>query len=213
MIDKIIVNEQSSIKIITNNKIIYFDPFNIKSENNDADIIFITHSHYDHFSIKDINKVRKDNTIFIIPKDMLSLLLEINIKENNIISLLPKEEIEINNILIKGVLAYNIDKAFHKKENNWLGYLINLDNNTIYVCGDTDNIPEMDNIKCDILFIPIGGIYTMNYKEASIITNKINPKIVIPIHYGTIVGTKKDFDKFKKLIDKNIEVIERISLQ
>ncbi|MBR3229460.1 MAG: MBL fold metallo-hydrolase [Bacilli bacterium] len=192
------VNTQSSIKIDN----IYFDPYQIEKETNDAKIIFITHPHYDHFDINSIKKIENKDTVFVIPDDE-------NIKENlnnrKIFVINPNKEYKIQNIRFKTVPAYNIDKTFHKKEYNWVGYVVYLDK-TYYIMGDTDSTKEAEGIKCDHLFIPIGGTYTMNYKEAAQLTNIIKPKIVTPIHYGKVVGKKEYGEKFKKLINEDIKV-------
>lgn len=199
--NNIAINEQNSIKIEN----IYIDPFNIKDESHDARLLLFTHSHYDHFSKKDYEKVSNDKTIFVMPTSMLNEEDFNNAKGLNI-----NESITLDNITITGVPAYNEIKPFHPKRNNWLGYIIEFNNEVIYVCGDTDALKENESINCDTLIIPIGGTYTMNYKEAAEFTNKINPKRVIPSHYGTIVGNKKDAIKFKELINNNIIVEEKI---
>lgn len=205
MIDNIKCLGHSSVNLINNNKIIYIDPYNIKENNNDADIIFITHSHYDHFSINDINKIKKNNTIIVITEDLYNYVLDLNFKEDNIIKVLPNNNYTIDNIRFTTIPSYNINKKFHPLDNNWVGYLIEIDNIKYYIPGDTDLTEESKNIKCDILFVPIGSTYTMDYKEASNLTNIIKPKIVIPIHYGSIVGSKEDAIKFKELVDKDID--------
>lgn len=204
MIDNIKCLGHSSVNL-TNDKVIYIDPYNLKESNKDADIIFITHSHYDHFSINDINKIKKNNTIIIITEDIYNNVLKLGFNESNIIKVLPNNNYTIDNIKFTTIPSYNINKNFHPLDNNWVGYLIEIDNIKYYVPGDTDLINEAKEVKCDILFVPIGGTYTMNYKEAASLTNIIKPKIVIPIHYGSIVGSMEDADKFKKLIDNDIE--------
>ena len=204
------VNCQSSIKIMKE-KTLYFDPLKTE-EQHDADYIFITHTHWDHFSSEDILKTKKEDTIIIGPSDILEESLNLGFSKENIIIMKPNEELNIDSINIKTVPSYNKNKSFHPKENNWLGYVITLDNEIYYILGDTDALEENENIKCDILLIPIGGTYTMDYQEAATFTNKINPKKVIPIHYGMVVGSKEDFTNFKNLINKNIEVEEKINL-
>ncbi len=201
--NEISVNCQSSIRI-DNEKVIYFDPFKIEKETHDADIIFFTHEHYDHYSKEDYMKVSKKDTIYVMPKSMGNDFDEIALLLN------PGDKTQVLGIHVETNRAYNIDKPYHPKDNNWLGYKLYLKGYSIYVCGDTDYVPELKNIKCDILFVPIGGKFTMDYKEAARFTNDIKPKYVIPIHYGSIVGSLDDFDKFKELIDKDIEVIRRI---
>ncbi len=186
-------------------KIIYIDPFKIKEEYKDAYIIFITHSHYDHFSVEDINKIKKENTIIIITKDLEEKAINLGFKKENVIIVEPNKEYEIEDIKIKTVPAYNINKKFHPKENNWVGYIIYINGISYYISGDTDITEENKNVKCDVAFVPIGGTFTMDFKEAASLINEIKPKIVVPIHYGEIVGTKQDAVEFEKLIDKNTE--------
>ena len=123
----------------------------------------------------------------------------------------PNEEINIDNISIKTIPAYNINKEFHPRENNWLGYIVTYNNITYYIAGDTDKTKEAESVVCDIAFIPIGGYFTMDVNEAAELVKTINPKIVIPIHYGSIIGDKEDGKRLKEcLSDTNIEVIEKL---
>ena len=202
MLDNIEVLIHSSIKF-SKDIIIYFDPYKINKDYHDADIIFITHSHYDHYSPLDIKKVIKDNTIVVCPKDVKEELLKLDIK--NIIEVVPNKDYEVLNIKFKTIPAYNINKNFHPKENNWIGYLINYNNVKYYIAGDTDITEENKNIICDVAFVPIGGTFTMDYKEAASLINEIQPKIAVPTHYGLIVGNKDDGIKFSKLLNNSIE--------
>ena len=202
MKEKLQIFWHSSIKI-TGDKIIYFDPFNIKENFSDADYIFCTHSHYDHFSPEDINKVKNNNTKLIVTKDVIESAAKL-INKNNIVLVQPNEEYKIDNLVIKTVPAYNKVKKFHPKENNWVGYIVEINGQKYYIAGDTDNIEELHNIKCDVAFLPVEGTYTMDYKEASELANVINVKLVIPTHYGEIVGDKDDGIKFANLV-KNKE--------
>lgn len=204
------VNCQSSIKI-TGEKIIYFDPLKVE-ESHDADLILITHSHWDHFSKEDILKIKKETTKIIAPKDSKEEILTLGFTESNIYIVEPDEEFSLHGILIKTVLAYNKTKTFHPKENKWLGYVVKIEDTIYYVMGDTDALEENKNITCDVLCIPIGGTYTMNATEAAEFTNILNPKKVIPIHYGLVVGTEYDLDTFKQLLNKKIEVEEKITI-
>ena len=108
-------------------------------------------------------------------------------------------------MLIETVSAYNIDKTFHPKANGWVGYIFNLEYERIYITGDTDITPEALNVKCDLMFVPVGGTYTMNYVEAAKLVNHIMPTIVVPIHYGSVVGTAEDAKNFKCLLNSKIE--------
>ena len=185
--------------------VIYFDPFKVNKNYNDADIIFITHSHYDHYSKEDINKIRKKDTIFIAPIDLLNTLLNNDIIKENIITVVPNEKYTVSGINFKTIPAYNTNKQFHPKENNWVGYLIKLNNITYYIAGDTDITKENKKIKCDIAFVPVGGTYTMDYKEAADLINIIKPQIAIPTHYGSIVGNINDGLNFSKLLNNDIK--------
>ena len=205
MLENINVLCHSAIRLEIDNKIIYIDPYSLTSNANDADLIFITHDHYDHFSIEDIKKVEKSNTIFIIPESMLENAIKSGIKENRIIKIKPNQNYKYENLKIETIPAYNVNKKFHPKENNWVGYLIEYNNVVYYIAGDTDITNENKKVKCDIAFVPIGGTYTMNYKEAAKLINEIKPKFVVPIHYGKIVGTKQDALIFDKLLNEDIK--------
>ena len=199
MLDKIEVLIHSSIKF-NKGLIIYFDPYKIDRDYHDADIIFITHDHYDHYSPLDIKKLIKDDTIIVAPQDIGEKL-----STNNIIGVVPNKNYEVLNIKFKTIPAYNVNKNFHPKENNWVGYLLEYNNIKYYIAGDTDITKENQDIVCDVAFVPIGGVYTMDYQEAAKLINKIKPRIAVPIHYGLIVGNKDDGIKFSKLLNNNIE--------
>ena len=195
----------STIKFKINNKIIYIDPYNIKKEYKDADLIFITHNHYDHFSKEDIKRIKKENTIIVITEDIYNDALELNFEEKNIVKVIPNREYQVEEISFNTIPSYNINKKFHPKENNWVGYILNINDIKYYIAGDTDINEENKRVDCDVAFLPVGGTYTMNYSEAAELANIIKPKIVVPIHYGIIVGTKEDATNFKELINKDIE--------
>ncbi len=180
---KININYQNSIQL---NENIYIDPYKL-TEYTDAKYIFITHSHYDHLSPEDITKIITNNTIVIAPTNCLNDLLNLSISKDNILLVEPNKEYQLEDISFKTVRAYNINKQFHPKENNWVGYIININNETSYIVGDSDYIEEMNNIKCDNLFIPCGGIYTMDVEEAIEAIDAIKPKNVYPTHYGSVV--------------------------
>ena len=194
---KIEVITQSAIKL-TGDKIIYFDPYKITNEYHDADYIFITHDHYDHYDEESINKIVKESTKIIVPK-----CLE-EIKNNLVVE--PNKEYKIDDLSFKTIPSYNLNKPYHPKEKEYVGYLINIEGITYYIMGDTDVTNEALEVKPDVCFVPIGGTYTMDYLEAVDYINKINPKKVIPIHYGSIVGDITLGNKFKEKINNNIEV-------
>lgn len=206
MLNNITINCHSSIKI-QKGKTIYIDPFRINEVPHDADFIFITHSHYDHYSPKDILKVAKIDTIFITIEEIKSSILVMGVPEEQIIVVEPLKEYEIKNLKFSTLPAYNLNKKFHLKENGWVGYLIELDNFKYYIAGDTDNVEELQSLNCDVAFLPIGGTFTMNYEEAANLANTVNAKIIVPTHYGELVGNNKDLENFMKLTKKKVNVL------
>jgi len=179
------------------NKNIYIDPFQLKTSE-PAKIILITHSHYDHCSPQDIQKIVTPETTIIATPDCTSSLTKFEKATLKLAE--PGSSFEVDNIKIDTVPAYNIGKQFHPKANEWLGYILTINKKRIYHAGDTDLIPEMENINPDIALLPIGGKYTMDAKEAAQAAKKLNTKVAIPMHYGTIIGTKEDAETFKSLL-------------
>ena len=208
MLDKVKVLYHASIVLHDN---IYIDPYKIVNETHNAKYIFVTHSHYDHLSIEDIEKVRNEDTIFFLTPDCKEKLLDIGVSEKRIVCVAPNEIYKFGKIEVNVIAAYNVDKEYHPKENNWVGYLIKIQGVSYYIMGDTDQNEDNENIKCDVLFVPIGGTYTMDYKQAAEYTNLIKPKYVIPIHYNSIVGKKEDADEFAKLLDHRIKCFVYLS--
>ena len=206
MLDNIEVLYHSSIRI-NKEKIIYIDPFKIDRNFNDADIIFITHDHYDHYSEEDIDKVINENTTIIIPEELLTKLLRKGINKNAIITVEPNKNYMVQGIKFETISAYNTNKTFHPKENGWVGYIIIINGIRYYIAGDTDITEENKQVKCDVAFVPVGGTYTMDFKEAASLINEIKPKIAIPIHYGSIVGTEQDAIDFIRLLHPEIKGI------
>ena len=197
---KISINVHSSIRIETD-KVIYFDPYKISEESHDADIIFVTHDHYDHFSIEDIKKIEKEDTVFVIPDCMYNLL-----GGENVITVLPGEKTMVEEYETLAIPSYNREKQFHTKEKGYVGYVVKIEDKWVYVAGDCDKNEDNLKVRSDIAFVPVGGHYTMDYKEASELINEIKPSIAIPTHYGDLVGEANCGEEFKKLVDKNIEV-------
>jgi L-ascorbate metabolism protein UlaG (beta-lactamase superfamily) len=208
MLERITINTQSSIRI-ESDKIIYFDPFKISKETHDADYIFVTHDHYDHLDIDSIKNIMNENTTIIIP-DSIFLKVVPYIDSKQVKGVNPNEEYKIGELSFKTIPSYNIGKIFHPRKNNYVGYLLNLEDKVILVAGDTDKTPELLDVKCDIALVPIGGTYTMNPKEAAEVINHIKPTVAIPTHYGSIVGNKKDADIFANLLDSDIECIDKM---
>ncbi len=194
---KIEVIHHASIKL-TGDKIIYFDPYLIKEKLHDADYIFITHEHYDHYDLETIKNVRKESTKIIVPKCLKDMEHDLVVE--------PNKEYEIDGIKFQAIASYNINKNFHPKEKEYVGYNILLEDKYYYIMGDTDRTPDTDSVKTNICFVPIGGTYTMNVVEAIHYINDMKPDMAIPIHYGFITGQKELGEEFKNQIKEEIKV-------
>ena len=191
----------SSFKIKSKGLVLYIDPYDI-NDYEKANFVLITHGHYDHCSIKDIKSLVKKDTTIIAPPDCSSQISKLNNENIQVELVEPYKSLSFDkyNLKIGTIPAYNINKEFHKKINNWVGYIVEINGVRIYHAGDTDFIPEMRGLKnIDIALLPVGGTYTMNSEEAAIAAKTIKPKIAVPMHYGKIVGTKYDAVNFKKL--------------
>jgi L-ascorbate metabolism protein UlaG (beta-lactamase superfamily) len=197
MKDKIFWLGHSSVKI-KSGKIVYIDPWKLKDPEK-ADIILVSHSHYDHFSPEDIRKLQKDSTIVVCPPDCRGI-------SGNVRHVKPGDRLEMDGVEVEVVPSYNTNKEFHPRKNNWAGFILTVEGKRIYYCGDADFIPEMKNIKADIVIIPVGGTYTMTAEEAANAVNAIQPELAIPIHFDDIVGSIADAKKFEKLSRIPVEI-------
>lgn len=201
-LDRITVNAQSSIRI-EGSKILYFDPFQVKEASHDADIIFITHEHYDHFEPESIGKVKKESSLLVAPESMKKKVLSSSVAaEEQCLFYGPDEVHKPGDIEIKTVPAYNKLKPFHPKGKRWLGYVVTMDNICYYISGDTDVNEDVRKVRCDVALIPIGGFYTMDGKQAAEYIADLKPRAVIPTHYGDIVGKKTDGMEFMRDLEE-----------
>ncbi|MBI2628917.1 MBL fold metallo-hydrolase [Candidatus Pacearchaeota archaeon] len=200
-------------------KRIAIDPFNINSGIDPVDMILITHPHYDHCSIKDIQLLVKEGTSVVVPigaQSKINKIEGINIQLSQV-----GLKMKVQGINIYPFPAYNIDKEFHPKEEDWMGYMLKLNDVIIYHSGDTDNIPEMNNLvyiaqegEEVVLLLPVSGVYVMNAKEAVSVAEIIKPALAIPMHYGSVAGTEADAKKFVELCkEKGIraEILEKLN--
>ena len=197
-LDHITVNAQSSIRI-EGSKILYFDPFQITEAKHDADIVFITHEHYDHFEPDSIAKIKKDSTLLVAPESMKKKVIsESGLASKQCVFYNPGEVHKQGEITIETIPAYNKLKPFHQKGKKWQGYVVVMDDIRYYVAGDTDVNEDIRKVQCDVAMIPIGGHFTMDKKQAADYVTSLKPQAVIPTHYGSIVGNKADGQDFEK---------------
>lgn len=185
---------------VVGEKVIYTDPFNIKKKDK-ADIILITHEHYDHCSPDDVKKLQGPDTVIVAPSDCAGKL------SGNIRVIKVGEKINVGGIDIEAVPSYNVNKQFHTKDKGWVGYIFTVKGRRIYIAGDTDHIPEMKNFKTDIALLPVSGTYVMTAEEAIQAALEIKPRIAIPMHYGSIVGNRNDARRFADGLKGKIEVV------
>ncbi|MBI1970007.1 MBL fold metallo-hydrolase [Candidatus Woesearchaeota archaeon] len=196
----------AAFRIQGNGKIIYMDPFQLKQSYNDADIIFISHEHFDHCSIEDLRKVIKDSTLIVCPPDCQSKLSGMKFKDTKLA--IPGTKGTVEGIAFYCIPAYNTNKKFHPRANDWIGYIITVNGKNIYHCGDTDVTSEMKALKnIDIALMAVSGTYVMTAPEAAQAVNSFHPKVAIPMHYGEIVGTIADAEKFKELAKCEVEIL------
>ncbi len=206
MTENIQVFTQSSIRIATRHGVIYVDPYDMREEPHDADYIFITHDHHDHFSNDDIKKVRKDSTILVVPEKIGKLANVLVHDSDRLIIVSPGIYKEVDGLEFETIPAYNNLKPYHPKSAGWVGYIFRVDHKRIYVAGDTSLTRDNQKVKCDIALVPIGGTYTMDAKKAAELINTIRPEVAIPTHYGSIVGKMSDGETFKSLVKPPVKV-------
>lgn len=206
LIDKIEVFKQNSIRIRDGKNVIYVDPFELNEALHDASFILITHDHFDHYSPESIVKAANSETVLVVPEKMLKKAEEVSKSVGRIIAVRPGTSNDIAGLNFETVPAYNILKPFHPKSAEWVGYVLNVDGERVYIAGDTDATKEAKAVKCNAALIPIGGTYTMDAVKAAELANTICPDIVIPVHYGSVVGSPSDGEIFAANVKEPVRV-------
>lgn len=184
---------------------VYIDPYRIGPKPAPAQLILISHPHKDHCSIEDLRKISNDKTVIL--SSYGCSIPGVRFKEHIMVGI--GEKVKAGDLIIESVRAYNTNKTFHPKANDWLGFILNYQDKRIYFAGDTDVIPEMRNLgRIDVAMVPVTQAYTMGPEEAAVACNHINPRIAIPIHYGVLVGTVEDAMRFKECCKVRAEILE-----
>ncbi|MGQ9516916.1 MAG: MBL fold metallo-hydrolase [Anaerolineae bacterium] len=185
-------------------KVIYIDPYQLEAGEPKADIILITHDHFDHYSPDDVKKLRKAGTTVVsiaaVTKKVRGAAVE---------TVSPGDKVTVQGVDIEAVPAYNVDKQFHPKSAGHVGFIITVDGVRIYHAGDTDFIPEMANFRVDIALLPVSGTYVMTAEEAVRAAGAIKPKLAIPMHYGAIVGGLSDAQRFAQACPVETVILEK----
>jgi L-ascorbate metabolism protein UlaG (beta-lactamase superfamily) len=179
--------------------VLYIDPYDI-SGGPPADLILISHDHFDHCSPEDVKKIQKPETLILTEPDSAKKL------SGRVEILKPGDTKTVLGITVEAVPAYNTNKDFHPKAKGWLGFIVSIEGVRLYHPGDADFIPEMKTIQADIAFFPVSGTYVMTAKEAAEAAKLMKPRIAVPIHYGAIVGSDKDAQEFRELLEGEVEV-------
>ena len=203
MLENVHWQGHASIKI-TGEKTVYVDPYQIKGGET-ADIILITHDHYDHLSQEDLKKIQGEKTVVVTTASSAGKV------RGNVKTVNPGDSLTVEGVEIHAVPAYNIGKQYHPKDRAYVGFLFKVGGKTYYHAGDTDLIPEMKGLKPDVAFLPVGGTFTMNAQEAAEAVKEIQPKVVVPMHWGSIVGSVKDAEAFQGLCECDVKILERES--
>jgi len=182
-------------------RVVYIDPWKIPSSPRDGNVVFVSHSHHDHCSPPDVEKVKASDGVVVGAADAIS-----QIGSGQALS--PGQELQVGGVKLSGVPAYNVGKAFHPKANNWLGAVVEMDGTRIYYAGDTDQIDEMGKLSdIDVALLPVGGTYTLDAAEAARAAKSIGCEAAIPYHYGDIVGSASDAEAFRSAADCRVHVL------
>ena len=192
----------ASFRISCGESVLYIDPWKLSSVQNDATVVLVSHSHFDHYSAEDIAKISGPETRLIGSSDVIE-------KEKKGEVLWPGKSISVGDVNVIGVAAYNPSKQFHPKGNNWLGFVIEIGGVRIYYAGDTDVTEEMKVLSdIDLALLPVGGTYTMDAEEAAAVVGQFKPRRAVPYHWGDIVGNRSDADRFSMSAECGVTILK-----
>lgn len=212
-LDNVRVLTHSAVRIEAHDgTVLYFDPFQLVEEPHDADVVFVTHDHYDHLSPEDAAKVMNADTVVVAPAGCADEA-RARLGGAQVVAAEAGDAFEVAGVQVEAVPAYNVEPErlqFHPRENGWLGYVVTVDGVRYYVTGDTDQNPDNGHVACDVALVPIGGTYTMDAAQAAAFVNALHPQAAVPTHYGTAVGPKDAVDAFVPLVDNDIAVVVKM---
>lgn len=192
----------SSVRIRRHGVEIHVDPLGL-TEDARADLVLLTHPHYDNFSEDDIARVRAANTVLVAPATMKKLLADADH------FMRPGDMIQLDGFDVLAVPAHNVDKKFHTPEHGWLGYVFTVGGTTYYHAGDTDFLPSMMGIRCDVAFLPCGGHYTMGVADAAKAGDACGAEVIVPIHWGEPHGTREEIERLADIFPRQVHILER----
>lgn len=187
---------QAAFRFSDAGRLIYIDPWGTGDDAPPADLILITHAHADHLQPDEIARLSAAGAKIVAPHDVAAEL------SGDVVPVAPGEFHEVAGVRFTTVPAYNIAEErldMHPKANGWVGYVLELPGGTYYHAGDTDHVSELDAVKTDVAFLPIGGTYTMDAAEAAGLARSIGPQVAVPMHFGFVVGSPSDGDRFRDL--------------
>lgn len=198
MLDSFTWFKQSAYRWDGDGATVYIDPWGVPEGAPEADVIFITHAHDDHFQPEEIRRLQKGDTQIVAPRDIAAEL------SGNVQAVGPGDTVEAGGIKAQAVPAYNIVEErldMHPKSNGWVGYVLQLGDASYYHAGDTDHLPELESLGAQVAFVPIGGTYTMDVPQAAGLVRAMSPQLAVPMHYGYVVGTVEDAERFRTEAD------------
>ena len=183
---------------------IYIDPTSLGAGPPLADIILISHEHDDHFAPRILEQISVPETVIVTSQRVAERLGKMEGIEGEVRALQPGEQTTVGEVRIETVPAYNIEKSFHPKANGNLGFIVTWNGERLYFAGDTDHIPEMAGIECDVALLPIGGTYTMDVQEAARAAADIGPRVAVPMHIRSA-----DPEQFRELCACEVVIMEQ----
>jgi L-ascorbate metabolism protein UlaG (beta-lactamase superfamily) len=192
----------SSVRIRRDGFEVHVDPLRV-TERSPADVVLLTHPHYDNFSEADIALVRDTETVLIAPASMKKLIADADH------FMRPGDLLQLDGFDVLATPAYNVDKKFHTLEQGWLGYVFTIGGVTYYHAGDTDFLPSMFGIRCDVAFLPCGGHYTMGVEDAAKAAVACGARIVVPIHWGEPHCTRDEVRRLADLFSGEVRLLDR----